>query len=105
MDNVSRDLDLYKRNRGIFKTLFKTKKVRIQMERIREEQEYIDEFETTKRELQNIQRLFEYASDPDLIDYAIYEENAIKMRISYIVKRAKQKNIRVLYTSEMAQGR
>jgi hypothetical protein len=60
-------------------------------------QDYIEAVNLAKQDLDNVQRLFNNASDPDLIEYAIYEEYALKLRLSYLIKKAKEKNIKSAY--------
>jgi hypothetical protein len=49
----------------------------------------VDEIHQAITELENIRKYFEFAQDPDLIDYAIYSEKAAVTRLSYLLKRAK----------------
>ncbi|EPS47130.1 YaaL family protein [Clostridium botulinum] len=41
--------------------------------------------------------MFENASDPKLIDYAIYMEEALKAKYIYLLKEAKEEGIKVEY--------
>lgn len=49
----------------------------------------IDEIHQAVTELENIRKYFEFAQDPELIDYAIYSEKAAVTRLSYLLKKAK----------------
>lgn len=44
---------------------------------------------------QNAQKFFDNTTEPDLIDYAIYEMEASKTRYRYLIKQAKKKNIKI----------
>lgn len=50
--------------------------------------------ENVKRELEIVQSIFNNSSDPDILEYAIYEEYALKLKYSYLVKNAKKNNIK-----------
>jgi hypothetical protein len=49
----------------------------------------IDEIHKAITELENIRKYFEFAQEPELIDYAIYAEKAAITRLSYLLKKAK----------------
>lgn len=40
-------------------------------------------------ELENIRSYFDTVSEPELIDYAIYREKSVLIRLSYLLKKAK----------------
>jgi hypothetical protein len=66
----------------------------------KEHKEYMESMDAAKRDLENIETLFNSTSDPDLIEYAIYQQYAIKLKLSYLIKKAKENNIKsVNYTS------
>ncbi|WP_127837095.1 YaaL family protein [Clostridium prolinivorans] len=60
-----------------------------------DEKELIKSIEDAKYELEIARQNFDIAFDPQLIDYAIYKENAAKVRLSYLLKQAKDKEIQV----------
>jgi hypothetical protein len=41
------------------------------------------------------EKCFEYVSDPDLVDYAIYRIQASKKKYDYLLKKAKEMGIKV----------
>ena len=51
---------------------------------------YITEVEEALRDWQTSQRYFECVSDPDLVDYAIFQMEAARRRYMYLLKRQKQ---------------
>ncbi|AJD30904.1 YaaL family protein [Clostridium sporogenes] len=57
----------------------------------------LESIDSVVSEINNIRRLFENASDPKLIDYAIYMEEALKAKYIYLLKEAKEKGIKVEY--------
>ncbi|AVQ40472.1 DUF2508 domain-containing protein [Clostridium botulinum] len=57
----------------------------------------LESIDSVVSEINNIRRLFENASDPKLIDYAIYMEEALKAKYIYLLKEAKDKGIKVEY--------
>lgn len=50
--------------------------------------------ECAKQDLDSVQRLLDSTADPDIIEYAIYQERAASLRLSYLIKKAKERNIR-----------
>lgn len=93
MDNVSLNLQNNKGFFGIIKYAFSRKKADDGVLELREQQYLLEELRAAKQELENIQRFFNYTSDPDLIEYAIYQEYAVKLKYSYLVKKAKERKM------------
>lgn len=54
------------------------------------------EIEKTIREIESAKYTFEYSTDPDMIDYAIYKEKAEFARLCYLFKVAKQINTNII---------
>jgi hypothetical protein len=50
----------------------------------------IKEIQAAITELENIRKYFEFANEPELIEYAIYTEKAALTRLSYLLKQAKK---------------
>ena len=48
-----------------------------------------------KRELVCINRNYEYTSEPELIDYYLYEIKATQAKLDYLLKKAKKRNIMI----------
>lgn len=67
-------------------------------------EDYLKSVDEAKTDLQNVERLFNNALDPDLIEYAIYEEYAIKLRLSYLIKKAKEKKIKSEIITSVTDG-
>ena len=52
-----------------------------------------DSIENAKRNWEDAKSIFENATDPDLIDYAIYNVDAAEKRYTYLLKQIKIGNI------------
>lgn len=48
-----------------------------------------EEIRQALQELENIRSYFDSVDEPELIDYAIYREKAILIRLSYLFKKAR----------------
>lgn len=86
-------------NRGLvghIKSIFMRRKFNGSISELEEQQRILDSIKAAKEELECIQLYFECVSDPDLIEYAIYQEYAMRLKCSYLVKLAKQKDIKSL---------
>jgi hypothetical protein len=55
-----------------------------------------DEVERARIEWQLARRYFETVTDPDLIDYAIYNLKATERRYSYLLKQVRQETSEVI---------
>ncbi|MFS8542028.1 MAG: YaaL family protein [Tissierellales bacterium] len=55
-----------------------------------EQQHILDGLKNAYREWRMNEEYFEWVTDPDLIDYAIYEIKASKIKYSYFLKKAKE---------------
>lgn len=60
-----------------------------------EQKELIKAIEEAREELTTARQYFESVSDPQLVDYAIYKEQAAKARFTYLLKQAKDSGIKV----------
>lgn len=56
-----------------------------------EKHEITNEIRQALDELENIRSYFDTVQDPELIDYAIYREKSILIRLSYLIKKARTK--------------
>jgi hypothetical protein len=59
------------------------------------QKELITAIEEAREELQRARNYFEQVNDPQLVDYAIYMEQAAKARFTYLINQAKENGIRV----------
>ncbi|MCC5909546.1 MAG: YaaL family protein [Clostridiaceae bacterium] len=59
-----------------------------------EEDEFVEIITKAREEWKNAEDVFHNVSDPDLIDYAIYNVEATKARYMYLLKRAKEMGLR-----------
>ncbi|MCR2044263.1 DUF2508 family protein [Anaerosalibacter massiliensis] len=59
-----------------------------------EEQEIVNNIKEAFKEWKSKERYFESVTDPDLIDHAIYEIEACKIKYIYFLKQAKKKGIK-----------
>jgi hypothetical protein len=79
---------------GLLKSVFLGRgKPQYGLGEVNESMEYIEAVKNAKIELENIDKLFNNTSDPDLIEYAIYEQYAAKLKFSYLIKKIKDKKI------------
>lgn len=60
-----------------------------------EQKELLKAIEEAKEEMNRASYYFEQVSDPQLVDCAIYMEQAAKSRFIYLLKQAKDKGIKV----------
>lgn len=54
----------------------------------------IKEIKVAQLEIKNAENFFQFVSDPELIDVAIYDLEAKKSKYSYLIKVAKEKGIK-----------
>lgn len=59
-----------------------------------ENQEFVEIIKKARQEWQSAEKTFHNVSDPDLIDYAIYNVEATKAKYTYLLKRAKELGIK-----------
>lgn len=62
-------------------------------EPVDERQEFLGQVDKAHREWQIALNNFNYASDPDLIDYYIYNIEAAEKRYVYFIKQARKENV------------
>lgn len=60
-----------------------------------EDQQLIGYVKDAMKEWNEAEKFFENVSEPDLIDYAIYRIEASKKRYMYLLKKAKEKGIKM----------
>lgn len=60
-----------------------------------EQRQIIKSIEEAKEELSRARQYFELVSNPNLVDYAIYMEQAAKSRYSYLLAEAKDKGVEI----------
>ena len=53
------------------------------------------EIEKTIKDIESAQMMFENVSNPNLIEVAIYTEQAAKKRLDFLIKEAKERDIKV----------
>lgn len=94
MDNIFSNISINGGFGSLFKLLAPKKKKAGNLTDSEELEGFLDALNGAKQNLENAQQLFDSTSDPDLIEYAIYEEYAAKLKLSYLVKKAKEKNIK-----------
>lgn len=54
--------------------------------------EMLESIHRAQKEWMDKEKYFDYATDPDLIDFAIYEIEASKRKYAYLLKLAKEQN-------------
>lgn len=96
MDNSTANTTPSKGLTGSFRSLLNRNRIAGDEEAAatRESEDYLKSVNEAEMDLENVERLFDNALDPDLIEYAIYEEYAIKLKLSYLIKKAKEKEIK-----------
>lgn len=60
-----------------------------------DEKYLLKEIEETKNALDAAYSLFENATEPDIIDCCIYQVNSVMVRYKFLLKRAKESDIRL----------
>ena len=60
-----------------------------------EQKELIKSIEEAREELYRARQCFEMVTDPELVDYAIYMEQAAKSRFTYLLNQAKENGIKL----------
>ncbi|TCO72643.1 YaaL family protein [Marinisporobacter balticus] len=59
-----------------------------------EDDKIVDTIKSAHEEWRNAEEFFQSATDPDLIDYAIYRVEAAKTRYAYLMKIARKMGIK-----------
>ncbi|WP_090554518.1 YaaL family protein [Natronincola ferrireducens] len=59
-----------------------------------ENQEFVEIIKRAREEWEGAEKTFHSVSDPDLIDYAIYNVEATRAKYIYLLKRAKEMGIK-----------
>lgn len=104
MNNLTVGIESSRKRIGSTRSLFDKDKITANEASDREREDYLKSVDEAKNELDNVQKLFNNALDPDLIEYAIYQEYAIKLRISYLIKKAKEKKIKSEAITSITDG-
>jgi hypothetical protein len=60
-----------------------------------QQENLIKAIEESREELERARQYFELVSDPQLVDYAIYMEQAAKVKFTYLLSEAKKNGITV----------
>ncbi|MFZ5967193.1 MAG: YaaL family protein [Bacillota bacterium] len=60
-----------------------------------EEDKMVDTIRSAHEEWRNAEAYFESVTDPDLVDYAIYRVEAARTRYTYLMKLAREMNVKV----------
>ena len=75
-----------------------TKRINVIKERInykkksQKNEEMLDSIHRAQKEWLDKENYFNFTTDPDLVDFAIYEIEASKRKYAYLLKLAKEKN-------------
>ncbi len=70
-----------------------SKKYKIEKEK-RDKQKIIKEIKKAQLDVETAEHFFQYVSEPELVDVAIYELEAKKSRYRYLIRMAKEKGIK-----------
>jgi len=57
-----------------------------------EEEKILESLKEAQREMKSKEEYFDFARDPDLVDFAIYDMEASKKKYSYLLKKLKKEN-------------
>lgn len=60
-----------------------------------EKDELLNMLKEAHTEWRDAEKFFDNATEPDLIDYAIYKIDACKTKYSYLIKKAREDNIKI----------
>lgn len=63
----------------------------------KEKQDLLDQIEEARMQLHEVREIFDYVSDPKLIEFAIYSEQAARTRYEYLLTEARKKGIKISY--------
>lgn len=102
MDDLNANTVQPRKVTGPVRSLFDRNKIAGSETATPECEDYLKSVGEAEMDLENVEKLFNNALDPDLINYAIYEEYAIKLRLSYLIKKAKEKNIKSMALTSIA---
>ena len=64
----------------------------------------IEEINTVKEQLRNVQNRFDLYTDFDLTESCIYEMEALEARYRYLIKKAKNRNVNHLQFETLIQN-
>ena len=68
-----------------------------------EDKEIINAIEMARIEWENAQSFFQFVKEPEMVDYAIYLQNAASVRYMHLLRMAKNKKISSSYYSYMKE--
>ncbi len=68
----------------------KSKKEKLDKQR---KEEFLEEINRARKDLQSAQNNYNYATEPALLDYYIYEIKAAETRLNYYIKLAKKEKL------------
>ena len=70
-----------------------SRKYKIEKEK-RDKEKIIKEIKKAQLDVETAEHFFQYVSEPELVDVAIYELEAKKSRYRYLIRMAKEKGIK-----------
>ena len=76
-----------------------TKNIKLSLE----DKQIIDAIEMAKIEWENADKFFQLAKEPEMVDYAIYLQNAASVRYMHLLRMAKNKKISSNYYNYMKE--
>lgn len=82
-------------NKSNFLSFFTNIKSKVNAQQKLEEEKLIKMIKEAHKEWENSETYFNNATDPDLIDYAIFKVEANRTKFRYLIKQAKEKGIQV----------
>lgn len=67
---------------------------RSKIDKDKEKQKLITEIKRAQVEVKTAEHFFQFVSDPELVDVAIYDLEAKKSRYRYLIRMAKEKGVK-----------
>lgn len=74
---------------------FNFKKETDEDKKIREREEFVERIKTAHREWLEEEEFFRSVTDPDLIDYAIYQAEAARLKYIYLLKKIRKEEFKI----------
>lgn len=67
---------------------------KISIKRNKENEKIIEEIKVAQSEIKCAENFFQYVSDPELVDVAIYDLEAKRSKYSYLIRKAKENGVK-----------
>lgn len=84
-------------NKNNFLNFFTNMKSKVDYQQKIEDEKLLEMIKEAHKEWKNSETFFDNATDPDLIDYAIFKVEANRTKFRYLIKQAKEKGLQVQF--------